>query len=158
MRFCDLLRIDSIRCPMDAADKPTAIAELVGTVCKAHGIEDEEALLHAVLDREATRTTGIGNGLAIPHGKSSAVTSPVAAVGKPAQPIDFDSVDDKPANIVVMLISPVSDMAGHIQALARISRLLTMEQLQLALERAGSPEQVLAAFDRFETVMEQNRP
>jgi mannitol/fructose-specific phosphotransferase system IIA component (Ntr-type) len=98
--------------------------------------------LEAVMEREQTRSTGIGSGIAIPHGKCAAVDELVMAVGIAAEPIDFASIDNKPVNIIVLLISPLDKTGPHIQALARISRLLLDEQFKTKLEKASSPADV----------------
>src|SRR5206468_9014918 len=98
-----------------------------------------------VLDREATRTTGIGNGLAIPHGKCSGTDHLVMAIGKPAQPIDFQAIDGRPVNIIWLLNSPPDKTGPHIHALARISRLMTIEKFRAALAAAQTPQEVFDA-------------
>jgi mannitol/fructose-specific phosphotransferase system IIA component (Ntr-type) len=98
-----------------------------------------------VLDREATRTTGIGNGLAIPHGKCAGVDHLVVAIGKPATPIEFESIDGRPVNLIVLLASPPDQTGPHIQALARISRLMTVDSFRQAMKNATTPQQILDA-------------
>lgn len=126
---------------MAAADKKAAIAEMVDLIDAAGKLSDREQMLQAALEREATRTTGIGNGLAIPHGKCAAVKELVMAMGKPAQPIDFDSIDGQPVSIVIFLASPPDKTGPHIQALARISRLMTDQRFRKALEEAETADQ-----------------
>ena len=92
--------------------------------------------------REATRTTGIGNGLAIPHGKCNGTDHLVMAIGKPATPIDFQAIDGRPVNIIWMLNSPPDKTGPHIHALARISRLMTMDKFRAALAAAKSGQEM----------------
>jgi mannitol/fructose-specific phosphotransferase system IIA component (Ntr-type) len=94
----------------------------------------------AVFTRERTRSTGIGAGIAIPHGKCKAVKELVMALGITAEPIDFQSVDEKPVSIIILLVSPLDQTGPHIQALAQISRLMLDETFKRALEQAPTAE------------------
>lgn len=142
MRLSDILDPSCVKVPLAATSKREAIEELVGVLAGRPEVTDPEAVLKAVLEREATRTTGIGNALAIPHGKCEAVKGLVMALGKPAQPIDFEAIDSKPVNLVVLLASPLDQAGPHIQALARISRLMTLESFRLAVDRAATAQEV----------------
>ena len=145
MRLSDILKIQHIKVPLAAKSKKDAIAEMVGVLADAKEVKNADVLLNSVLEREATRTTGIGNGLAIPHGKCAGVDHLVVAIGKPESPIDFDSIDKRPVNLIVLLASPPDQTGPHIQALARISRLMNVEAFRLAMRAATSPQQVLDA-------------
>jgi mannitol/fructose-specific phosphotransferase system IIA component (Ntr-type) len=103
---------------------------------------DRDAALEAVFMREQTRSTGIGSGIAIPHGKCKAVKELVMGIGIAREPVDFESVDGKPVTIVILLVSPADQTGPHIQALARISRLMLDESFKQALETAASAEQL----------------
>jgi len=151
MRLTDILSPDCVKVPMSATDKPGAIREMVELVHAAGKVQDPQAMLEATLQREATRTTGIGNGLAIPHGKCSAVKELVMAIGKPAQPIDFDSIDGQPVTTVIFLASPPDKTGPHIQALARISRLMTEPSFRQALDAATTSEQVYQLIAEHES-------
>ena len=145
MRLSDILKIQHIKVPLTSKNKKDAIAEMVGILADAKEVKDASVLLNSVLEREATRTTGIGNGLAIPHGKCSGVDHLVVAIGKPAEPIDFDSIDKRPVNLIVLLASPPDQTGPHIQALARISRLMNDETFRQAMRSATSAQQILDA-------------
>jgi fructose-specific phosphotransferase system IIA component len=153
MRLSDILKIQHIKVPLAAANKKDAITELVQVLADAHEVKDAAVLLNSVLEREATRTTGIGNGLAIPHGKCTGVDHLVVAVGKPAAPIDFDSIDKRPVNLIVMLASPPDQTGPHIQALARISRLMNVDAFRQAMRTASTPQQILDAVVAQENTM-----
>jgi fructose-specific phosphotransferase system IIA component len=145
MRLSDILKVQHIKVPLQAKVKKDAIAELVQVLADAKEVKDAQVLLNSVLEREATRTTGIGNGLAIPHGKCTGVDHLVVAIGKPAEPIDFDSIDKRPVNLIVLLASPPDQTGPHIQALARISRLMNVEAFRQAMRTATSAQQILDA-------------
>lgn len=153
MRLTDILKLQHIKVPLVAKDKKAAIAELVQVLADAHELKDANVLLTSVLDREATRTTGIGNGLAIPHGKCGGVDHLVIAIGKPETPIDFESIDGRPVNLIVLLASPPDQTGPHIQALARISRLMTVDGFRQAMRNATSAQQVYDAVVAQENAM-----
>jgi fructose-specific phosphotransferase system IIA component len=146
MRLTEILKVENIKVPLAATTKNDAIAELVHLLATNGFVTDEKKVLESVMEREATRTTGIGNGLAIPHGKCSGTTDLVMAIGKPAQPIDFQSIDGRPVSVIWMLTSPPDKTAPHIHALARISRLMTMDKFQQALRAAKSSQEVFDAI------------
>ena len=118
MRLTEILKPKNIKVPLDANTKAEAIAELVDVLAAAGDITDSKKVLDAVMEREATRTTGIGNGLAIPHGKCSGTKDLVMAIGKAAHPIDFQAIDGRPVTIIWMLASPPDKTGPHIHALA----------------------------------------
>lgn len=118
MRLTEILKPQNILVPMQAKTKNEAIAELVSLLAKNGEIQDSKAVLDSVLERETTRTTGIGNGLAIPHGKCSGTTQLVMAIGKLATPIDFQAIDGRPVSLIWLLTSPPDKTGPHIHALA----------------------------------------
>jgi mannitol/fructose-specific phosphotransferase system IIA component (Ntr-type) len=103
-----------------------------------------------VLDRENTRSTGIGNGLAVPHGKCPGCPHLVMAVGRSAEPIDFQSMDGQPVRLIVLLASPPDETGPHIQALARISRLMLMEDFRDAVLHARTSAEIYETIARHE--------
>jgi len=153
MRLTDILKRPDIKVPLAAKDKKAAIAELVQVLADAGELKDATVLLNSVLEREATRTTGIGNGLAIPHGKCGGVDHLVIAIGKPEAPIEFDAIDGRPVNLIVLLASPPDQTGPHIQALARISRLMTVESFRTAMRNATSADQIYDAVVAQESTM-----
>lgn len=142
MNLLDILTIECIKAPLAASDKKGAIAELVDVLSKAGRVSDPEQLKDAVWVREQTRTTGIGHGLAIPHGKSAGVSALAMAIGKPSKPMEFQAIDSKPVQLIVLLASPPDRTSDHIQALARISRLMTMEDFREQIYRAADAEAI----------------
>lgn len=142
MNLMDLVSLECILAPLKASEKRSAVSELVDALASAGKVIDAEALRQAVWTREQTRTTGIGHGLAIPHGKSAGVTDLAMAIGKPAEPMDFDSIDGQPVRLIVLLASPPERTGDHIQALARISRLMTMEDFREQIYAAETPEAI----------------
>ena len=105
-------------------------------------IADSRKVLESVLERETTRTTGIGNGLAIPHGKCTGTDHLVMAVGKAKTPLDFQAIDGRPVTWIWLLSSPPDKTGPHIHALARISRLMTIDKFRTALAGAKTSQDV----------------
>jgi len=130
MQLTHIIKRDCIAVPLAATEKKAAIDELVDLLAERGRIQNADALKQAVWQRETTRTTGIGHGLAIPHGKSSCCDRLVMAIGKPAEPIDFEAVDGRPVRLIFLLASPPDQTGAHIQALASISRLMTRDQFR----------------------------
>jgi fructose-specific phosphotransferase system IIA component len=141
MRLNEILKPQNIKIPLDARTKADAIAELVNVLAASGDVTDAKKVLDAVLEREATRTTGIGNGLAIPHGKCAGTNDLVMAIGRAATPIDFQAIDGRPVTIIWMLASPPDKTGPHIHALARISRLMTMDKFRAALLNAKTAQE-----------------
>ncbi|GAB4544370.1 MAG: PTS sugar transporter subunit IIA [Phycisphaerales bacterium] len=144
MNLLDILSPECIKVPLEATDKKAAIEELVDVLAQAGKTSQPDALKHAVWTRETTRTTGIGHALAIPHGKSDGISDLAMAIGKPAQPIDFESIDNRPVQLIVLLASPLDRTSDHIQALARISRLMTVEEFRTRMYEAQNADEIYA--------------
>src|SRR5215472_2651992 len=142
MRLTEILKPENIKVPLESANKNDAIAELVNLLAKNGDVADAKKVLDSVLERESTRTTGIGNGLAIPHGKCNGVNHLVMAIGRPATPIDFQAIDGRPVTLIWLLASPPDQTGPHIHALARISRLMTIDKFRHALIAAQTPQQL----------------
>ena len=149
MRLTEILKPENIKIPLAATTKADAIKELVDLLAGNGAITDGKKVLDSVLDREATRTTGIGNGLAIPHGKCTGTADLVMAVGRPAQPIDFQAIDGRPVTLIWLLTSPPDKTGPHIHALARISRLMTVDKFRQALNQAKTAQEM------YDTIVQQ---
>lgn len=150
MNLLDILSPQCVVAPVVAADKRGVINELVDVLASAGKVSDPQGLKDAVWTREQTRTTGIGHGLAIPHGKSAGMTALAMAIGKPASPMDFEAIDGQPVKLVVLLASPPDRTSDHIQALARISRLMMMDDFRNAIYAAGSAAEIFAMLESKE--------
>ena len=141
MLLIEILKPANIKIPLESKTKAEAIGELVQVLAASGDVTDQKKVLDAVLEREATRTTGIGNGLAIPHGKCQGTKDLVMAIGRAGTPIDFQAIDGRPVSIIWMLASPPDKTGPHIHALARISRLMTIDKFRAALLQAKTPQE-----------------
>jgi mannitol/fructose-specific phosphotransferase system IIA component (Ntr-type) len=136
----DLLTIDRIRIPLESRTKDNVLRELVQVITRDSDDEPEE-VLRAVREREAVLSTGIGNGVAIPHGKSALVPELVMAAGRTAAPVEFDSLDGQPVQLLFMLVGPETAAGPHIKALSRISRLIRKDSVREQLINARTAEE-----------------
>lgn len=153
MRLTEILKPQNIKVPLQATVKAEAIKEMVDLLASNGEITDAQKVLEAVLDREATRTTGIGNGLAIPHGKCNGTNHLVMAIGRADAPIDFQSIDGRPVSLIWLLSSPPDKTGPHIHALARISRLMTIDRFRQSLLAAQGAQEVYDAIVKQESAL-----
>lgn len=142
MRLTDILQPDFVKVPLAATTKQSAVFELVDLLTVGASPESREELKQAVWQRESARSTGIGHGVAIPHGKSTSIKKLSMAIGKTAAPLEFNAIDGRPVELIILLASPVDQTGPHVQALARISRILADDKLRNAIKKAESAEEV----------------
>jgi fructose-specific phosphotransferase system IIA component len=143
MTLLDIISLDSTIVGLKSDNKEDIIGELVGCLQVGTAITDREKVLQAVLEREKIMSTGIGDGIAIPHGKSDAVNGLAAALGIHKRGVDFESLDGEPAYVFFLLVSPADVSGPHIKALARISRLLKNDDFKRKLIDASTAEEIL---------------
>lgn len=142
MRLAEILHPECVTSRLKSTTKREVIFELVDLIADVAKIDDREQLRDAVWHRELTRTTGIGQGVAIPHGKISCCNRLWMAVGKANPPIEFESLDGKPVTLVILLVSPVDQPGPHIQVLAQISHMLADKEFCAAIGSAETPEDI----------------
>ena len=142
MVLTQILEPACVKVPLDGMDKESVIKELVELLGNNNLSFNKDQVFQAVLTRENTKSTGIGYGIAIPHGKCAGVKELVMAIGISHKGIDFKSIDGKPVYIVVLLASPIDRTGPHIQALARISRLMLDEEFKNKLQNSASAKEL----------------
>jgi len=147
----ELLSVERIRIPLQARTKDELLEELVSVCADCNHIEDRDDVLRAVREREAVLSTGIGHGVAIPHGKSAAVSELRMAAGRSAEPVDFDALDGEPVRLFFLLVGPESAAGPHIKALSRISRLVRQDEVRQRLIAAETAEEFLHALQEAES-------
>ncbi|MBI1796994.1 MAG: PTS sugar transporter subunit IIA [Candidatus Eisenbacteria bacterium] len=146
MLLSELLAPAAITTHLRASNKRDAIDELVCLLESAHGLESHGEILDHVLRRESMMSTGIGNGVAIPHGKARAVDRMLASCAVSVEGVDFDSVDGERAHLFILLVSPENVGTPHVKVLANISRLLKEESVRTSLRDAGNANEFMAAL------------
>jgi PTS system nitrogen regulatory IIA component len=154
MTLLDILSPQSTIVDLKSETKEDIIAELVDSLDTGEAITDRDKVLQAVLEREKIMSTGIGDGIAIPHGKSDAVVKLAAALGTQKRGVDFDALDGEPAYVFFLLVSPANVSGPHIKALARISRLLKNDDFKKKLIASSSPEEIISVIQ----AEEENHP
>lgn len=131
---------------LEAGTKEEALTELAGVVASAAEVQDREALLAAIFERERIMSTGIGLGIAIPHAKIPTVTDFVVGFGKVDQGLDFNSLDARPVHFIVMIAGPNDQQERYLQLLARITLKLKDAAVRRRLGEAADTEAILAAL------------
>ena len=123
MEISDLITSDSVLANLRATSKKQALQELSKLAAQLTG-EDERAIFDVLMERERLGTTGVGNGIAIPHGKMASLERLYGVFVRLETPIDFQSVDEQPVDLIFLLLAPETAGADHLKALSRVSRLL----------------------------------
>jgi PTS system nitrogen regulatory IIA component len=143
MELADILSEESVLVCTDIATKHDVLARLSDKVSELTGQSAGE-IFEALNDRESLGSTGLGNGIAVPHGKFAALKGVIAVFMKLERPVDFDSVDDQTVDIVMMLLAPMGAGADHLKALARVARILRTDSVVEALRRTNEPGRLYA--------------
>jgi len=134
---------DAVLASVKASGKKALLADLASRAAALMGL-DERKLFDRLLERERLGSTGIGGGIAIPHGRMSTLSAPRGLFARLVNPIDFDSIDDRPVDIVFLLVAPEGAGADHLKALARVSRLLRDRNLVDKLRATESADALYA--------------
>jgi len=139
----DFLKEDCIVINMKSREKKGALSELLKLLETNNYIKDSNEILEAILEREKLGSTGIGQGIAVPHTKTDQIENLVGAVGISNSGISFDSLDGEPVNVIFLIIAPTKSIGLHLKALAKIARLLKNRTFRNALRNAKTPSEVL---------------
>lgn len=150
MRITDVLDEPYIRINLPGNTKEEIINSMIELVANSKNVIDKEKVRQAIFEREKIMSTGVGNGFAIPHGKTDAVKDIVAAFAVTAQPVDYQALDDQPVRLVFLLVGTDSLVGPHIRLLSRISRLMNKESFREEILASKSPQEILDLFRREE--------
>lgn len=154
MKISEILKEDLINTSLKGNTKEEIINEMIDLLVKsfvADKILDKEKVRNCIFEREKIMSTGVGNGFAIPHGKTDAVSDIVAAFGITEKPIDYQSLDEKPVRLVFLLVARENMVGPHIKLLSRISRLMNKEEFRQKLLTLSSPVEILETFKNEES-------
>jgi PTS system nitrogen regulatory IIA component len=141
MELADILSEESVLFCTDIKTKRDVLDRLASQASRQTGFPAEE-IFAALSDREALGSTGLGNGIAVPHGRFPGLKGVVAVFMKPSVPVDFESVDDQPVDLIMMLLAPVGAGADHLKALARVARVLRTDSVAESLRRTNDPKRL----------------
>jgi mannitol/fructose-specific phosphotransferase system IIA component (Ntr-type) len=146
----ELLNPQRVKVPLEGATKDALLTELVGVLHGVGAVVDADEVLRAVRAREEVLSTGIGSGVAIPHGKSNAAPELAMAAGVVSSPVEFEALDGEPVRLLFMLVGPESAAGAHVKALSRISRLVRRPELRDRLAACTSSEEFLQVLTESE--------
>ena len=146
MKISDLLTEEFVVTHLEGNSKEDIINAIVDLAAKSSKVLDKEKLRTSVFEREKIMSTGVGDGFAIPHGKTDAVSDIVGAFAVTAEPIDYESLDEKPVRLVFLLVSKANAVGAHIKLLSKISRLMNKPEFRNKLLDVRSPKEIIEMF------------
>ena len=154
MKITDLLKKETIVLHLSSSNKQEVIEELVNKLDTAGRLSDRDGYKQAIIKREEQSTTGIGEGIAIPHAKSGAVKEASLCFGRSKDGIDYESLDGKPAKLFFMIAAPEGANDTHLDTLSKLSSMLMYDDFRQALLNAGSADEILSIIDAKQTELE----
>jgi nitrogen PTS system EIIA component len=149
MDLSDLISLEGINTSLKAKSKKHALQELSSAAARITGVPERD-IFDVLLQRERLGSTGVGQGVAIPHGKLNGLDKIIGLFARLEQPVNFDAPDSEPVDLVFLLLAPESAGADHLKALARISRFLRMPSAVENLRSASTDETVFALLTESE--------
>lgn len=142
MKLSEILNPDNIIPDLRAKDKKGVLEELVDVIASHDPSLDKDSLVKVLLERERLGSTGIGDGIAIPHGKFQGLNHPVISFGRSLDGLDFDSMDGQPAFLFFLLVAPENSASIHLKALAKIAKILKNSSFRNVLMQAPSSKEL----------------
>jgi fructose-specific phosphotransferase system IIA component len=146
MALIDLISEDIVRVPIESTAKEETISELIDVLVKAGKVKDRAKIMEAVLKRENLGSTGLENGIAVPHAKTEEVSELMLAIGISFKGVDFNAVDGKPSKVFFLMLASPDKSGPHIEALAEIARITRSEAFCRLLKAASSAKEVVDLF------------
>jgi len=150
MALADLLHQDAIIPALKATSKKQLLQELAAKAAKLTGVSERE-IFDVILQRERLGSTGVGHGIAIPHGKLNGISSISGIFARLESPVDFEALDDEPVDLVFLLLAPEGAGADHLKALSRIARVLRDQDLAAKLRQTDSASAIYAFLNEEQT-------
>ena len=155
MQISGLLRNDLVKVGLESDEKESAIAEVLELLVASGDVTDRYAAYDALMEREGKGTTGIGEGVGIPHAKDESITHLVMALGVSPDGIEFDAIDGEPVTIVFLILAEIDNPGPHVEALAQVARLCQTPGSRRRLCQCRSSQEVLDVIVEFEEAEEQ---
>ena len=150
MKLTEYITPQHVKIGLDGVGKGDVIEELVELLVETNDVSDADAIYDAVMKREGEGSTGLEKGVAIPHAKSDAVKRLSIVVGISRDGIEFDSQDGKPAHLFFLMVAPTSESGPHVQAIAKIVKMIKLDKVRERLVKAKKPEDVVDMIFRVE--------
>lgn len=142
MKISDILDSNNIIAAVKAGNKNRVIEELVEVMVETLPSLNKDELIKVLLERERLGSTGIGDGVAIPHGKFNGISEPILSFGRSKKGLDFDTMDGQPAHLFFLLVAPEDSASIHLKALARIAKILKNDSFRKQLMEASTREEI----------------
>jgi fructose-specific phosphotransferase system IIA component len=152
MNIFSLLNEETVLPNLKAKDKAEILDKMISSLESMVPNGEIEEIREAVLERERIMSTGVGKGLAIPHGKASGITQTYAAFAILKEPVDYEAIDSEPVNMIFLLVGPQASNNLHIKMLSRISRLMNNSEFRERLRDCSTAEEIIEAFKKEEHV------
>ncbi|MCL2195991.1 MAG: PTS sugar transporter subunit IIA [Treponema sp.] len=149
----DVLLPEFIKVNMEAEDKDEAFEELVAYYCQTDKSKAHDQILDAIVKREAKMSTGIHKGIAVPHGKTTAVDTLHGVLGISQKGVQYDSLDGEPVYLLFMIISPMEDSEKHLRLLKHLAELMEIPQFQTELQAQKDPQSAFKIIRKFEEML-----
>ena len=146
MKLSEILDENHVLPDLMAGDKKRVIEELVEPITRTVTSLDKGSLVRVLLERERLGSTGIGEGVAIPHGKFHGITEPIISFGRSLKGLDFESMDGQPVFLFFLLVAPENSASIHLKALARIAKILKNSSLRKSLMEVTTREEIYEAI------------
>jgi fructose-specific phosphotransferase system IIA component len=150
MKISDILNEQMVVTGLKGSSKEEIISAMIDLVAATPKVLNKDRVREAIFEREKIMSTGVGNGFAIPHGKTDAVSDIVAAFAVTKDPIDYQSLDEKPVRLVFLLVGKDNMVGPHIKLLSRISRLMNKEDFRKRLLEVKTPKEIIDMFRQEE--------
>jgi PTS system fructose-specific IIC component len=150
MKFIDYVKPENIKLQLEGQTKEEVIEELVELLTESCCVEDADTILDAVMAREREGSTGLEKGVAIPHAKSDAVSKLSIVIGISKEGIDFDALDGKRSHLFFLMVAPTSESGPHVQAIAKIVKMIKIERFRDRLLKAKSGDEVIETINMVE--------
>ncbi|MCA6079628.1 PTS sugar transporter subunit IIA [Candidatus Endomicrobiellum agilis] len=151
MKIMDFLSQDAIIVDLKSTDRKSAIIELVEILKDTKKVKKTDEITNVILEREKLGSTGIGQGIAIPHGKINILQKQIGVLGISRKGIEFNSLDGEPVHIIFLLVGPIEVTGQHLKALSKISRLFKNKFLRQAIRDAVTPEEIIKIIQQEDT-------
>lgn len=149
MKIVDIIEKNTIEIDFDVKSKDELLDKMIDLISNSSEVTNKNEAKKEILTRESIMSTGIGKGFALPHAKTSAVNSSVGSLTLLKKPIDYNSLDSKPVNIVFMLLSKDDNVTDHLRLLSKISRIMNDDTFRDKLQSLKSKEEIIALFNNY---------
>jgi len=150
MKISDILTEDVIATRLPGRTKDEVLENMIALASRSPNMTDKAKVRASILERERIMSTGVGRGVAVPHSKCDGVSDTVTAFAVTAEPIDFQSLDNSPVQLIFLLVGRENSVGAHLKLLSRISRLMSSDTFRDKLIAAATPKDVIELFRKEE--------